>query len=1054
MKYKVKLNSNLILGPYETEKISELIGEGRINENCLIQEFPIGEWELINLNEFLEVKNESVEINLKVDPSVEPDINSKFKEFEFEKKDIKFNVKTIDDNNSPTESLLKADNEVQTITKSTITTSDKTIVLKTKQFKNQDKTKVIAAHDIKNSINNVTVEEEKISEEVEPTDLLPEVSSEDKTIVFSKNNLELNKVLVEASETSNEYSNIIIEEQNSNKAEEDADKDNNKTNNAINDNVINVEDADNIKRKKIILIAVVGLLFYFFLNEEKKSDNGSIQPKYMEINFPVPDEIADDQKSQEFFRKGKISFLEFRKNYDYPNLITSISNFQNSIQKVFRRNKTISDNGEEKQITEINESIDYLILLNSFALEYVKNDTFSGESFNRLVSLVEQKKYTSVLIAEGLARYYLFYNKLNAAKGTVENYLRISKKPSIELFSLYLDILVKLGDFVKAKELVQKLEGVKGLPAQGFYSISKFYEFNEQPKLVFDILQSGIKEHPSNSLLLLAAIEFLLKERRINEVEPLLQKVKTLNANFSKILISRYYENLGLYYAATEDFKKAISSFKYALQIHKNFALQAKLSALEVGGSDVVENLILSSKSQILINQAKDFLKIGKLDQALRLAVEASDLSDLDINSKVFLSRVQLRKGLFNSAITMLEKYSKINNGNIELEAALVLAYIDSFKTDEAFKRLRVLSNSEFGASSEYNYLLGLLYEKEGDFYKASKSFEVSIQINPLEDKIFAKLGEIYLKARRYQFAKDRLNKAIQLNPNNAHYFALYSQVLYELNGPEMAIGYLRDQLNNFPNSTILNSKIAQYYYSSGLQKDYQRYRDMLLNYSEFEPSFYEFLINEARREGDTEKIVEYSKKYLEFDGSNLEIMFNLGKHYLNTKNGVEAEKIFNDLKDKLTTYPLVNYYLAKVYIELGNFDKAKEFGEVEKNLNPNKSNGDAVLGLIYKIKEEYPKAIKHYETAISLNSKDAEALLDLGWIRAKQLEFSRAKDLVTTAQNVEPDNPRVYKELGYIYKGLGQSALAIQYFETYLKMNALGNDKGIIESEINKLKF
>ena len=73
---------------------------------------------------------------------------------------------------------------------------------------------------------------------------------------------------------------------------------------------------------------------------------------------------------------------------------------------------------------------------------------------------------------------------------------------------------------------------------------------------------------------------------------------------------------------------------------------------------------------------------------------------------------------------------------------------------------------------------------------------------------------------------------------------------------------------------------------------------------------------------------------------------------------------------------------------------KPKEFANIEKKLNPNKSNGDAVLGLIYKMQEDYPKAIKHYETAISLNSKDAEALLDLGWIRAKQLEFSRQKTL------------------------------------------------------------
>ena len=54
MKYKIKIDSNLILGPYEKHKISELISEGKINSSCLIQEFPIGEWEVINFDEFID----------------------------------------------------------------------------------------------------------------------------------------------------------------------------------------------------------------------------------------------------------------------------------------------------------------------------------------------------------------------------------------------------------------------------------------------------------------------------------------------------------------------------------------------------------------------------------------------------------------------------------------------------------------------------------------------------------------------------------------------------------------------------------------------------------------------------------------------------------------------------------------------------------------------------------------------------------------------------------------------------------------------------------------
>ena len=122
-----------------------------------------------------------------------------------------------------------------------------------------------------------------------------------------------------------------------------------------------------------------------------------------------------------------------------------------------------------------------------------------------------------------------------------------------------------------------------------------------------------------------------------------------------------------------------------------------------------------------------------------------------------------------------------------------------------------------------------MLYEKENNLYMASKSFEVSVQLDPLFDEGFHKLGEIYLSVRRYKYAKDRVNKAIQLNPSNPKYYVTYSRILYELNGVDMAIGYLRDQLQKFPNSPRVLSQIAQFYYRSGLQKDYLRYRDMFL---------------------------------------------------------------------------------------------------------------------------------------------------------------------------------------------------------------------------------
>ena len=78
-------------------------------------------------------------------------------------------------------------------------------------------------------------------------------------------------------------------------------------------------------------------------------------------------------------RKGKSFYADFEKNSNVSSLKSGIQNLNLSIEKLYRVKKKSSDGKIEK--TEINEAIDYLILLNSFALEYTKNETYSGKSF-------------------------------------------------------------------------------------------------------------------------------------------------------------------------------------------------------------------------------------------------------------------------------------------------------------------------------------------------------------------------------------------------------------------------------------------------------------------------------------------------------------------------------------------------------------------------------------------------------------------------------------------------------------------------------------------------
>ena len=100
-----------------------------------------------------------------------------------------------------------------------------------------------------------------------------------------------------------------------------------------------------------------------------------------------------------------------------------------------------------------------------------------------------------------------------------------------------------------------------------------------------------------------------------------------------------------------------------------------------------------------------------------------------------------------------------------------------------------------FGETGEYYFLLALLYEKERDWYKAIKNYEIAAQINPLLDKANYRAAMIYQRSRKYKLAKQRINSAIELDPLNIEYKLIYANILYELQGVDAGIGYIRDLL-------------------------------------------------------------------------------------------------------------------------------------------------------------------------------------------------------------------------------------------------------------------
>jgi tetratricopeptide (TPR) repeat protein len=314
-------------------------------------------------------------------------------------------------------------------------------------------------------------------------------------------------------------------------------------------------------------------------------------------------------------------------------------------------------------------------------------------------------------------------------------------------------------------------------------------------------------------------------------------------------------------------------------------------------------------------------------------------------------------------------------------------------------------------------------------------------------------IAKILVRNKKFAEARNFLSKALLLDPKNVNYHALYSEILYEQDGTDTAIGYLRDTMAELSDDPVLISAIATAYYKSGQIKEFETYYKKVQNLAKKDEGFYVFLIAAAKLGGRKDEFIQYSRELLKLNPGNLKIRMELGELLYDEQRYDEAILEFTEVKSMLNSYPRVHFQLARVYLAKGDVAKAKQMAQKELDLNPNLDSAHFIMGEVHRVNREYREAILRYEKAISLDPKSVDALVAMAGIRISQNYAKEAIELLLRALRQEQSNPIIHKLLGDAYRAAGQRALAKEKYEDYLKINPVAADKDLIESYIRNLK-
>lgn len=1054
-KYRIKLSNGRIVGPFKLAQIGELYSKGHIEGSEVAQVFPTGDWKKINQiadikkllqklasGQMIEEQSSSSDSTIarislvkkneqarktkkenaqkeklkKLEELSEDAQKEEHKEFKFTREEPSQLV-----DYDELEKKYGGPEEADEPEEEPEDQVEKTVVIKRPKLDEVDKTKVNpeALKWLKEQEEKKKLEEQKKLEEERRVE---EAKEEEEEIDFDESTQFIDgSALVSLKREARALERQIEEEKKVTEKKEKTE-------------VFEYDEEEEEKPKKkgmspIVAIAFIAII-WFVLDDDPKQKN--FEPQYLKITAPITYEVEDAEKSQLAFRKG----LESYRRATYLSKVEAVAYFKESIEYKFKNNPALG----------------FLILTYGELFHNVSNKSKGSSIIFNLIKITRSKVLKDVNIAIGTALFYRNNQKENSAINLIENYLRVGK-PNLKLLSLYLDLAIDVGDLIQAKKILTKIEKFPDLPLEAYLAISRFHTLDERYELGQKTIEDGLQKFPSSVALLLSYSDYLLRSENFKKYASVLKQVEKLSYEGSPSYYANYLENVGILAAYNKDVKKAALLFRLALKINDTNRLRSKLASLEVGGGKVAERIILESKALDLIRRSKKLAKKKKWEEAFRVAIEATDLEISFLPADLHLADLQIKRGFYESAIDTLTFLRKEYPRNPNASFMLVRALYEANKIDEAQLEVGTISNSKLRQHKLYESVVGHYYERAKRYPLAIKFLNQSVARNPLRDQDYFLMAKIYSRSRQYKESKAKLAEAITLDPLNIEYKSLYAEILFELEGAETAIGYLQNELDNdHKDNPRLMGDIATFYYRNGQYAQFKEMKEKVENLNSEDPGFYDFLIRAAKIEENQENIIKNAVSLLEINPGDVKTRMLLGKSYAAVGQYSKALDVLDGVTKRLSTYPGVYYLIAKVYLKTKNYKEALAAAKKEKENNPKIYQGYYILGETQRLIGEYNDASKNLEQAISIDPRNVESLMSLGWIKLSQRNYEIARELYLRAKKQEPANPQIRKQLGFIYQGVGQSGLAVEEFRTYLKLFPNAPDRKQVENQIRAL--
>ncbi len=1041
-RYRFKIKGNKIIGPFDLGEVKKIIDKGRLDKFDEVQEFPSGDWlSISDLSVIFELFER--DLTKQQDETFIANLKDLKLELDGEDKDVEPTADTpiigVEEDN---DTVMPIDEFVEypVDAKASTSTIKKKDTGKSQGDTTLKKAKTVELDDDKTKINpdyqkylqeqkeeeRRLKEQEKIEKIIEEEEAPPDYENE-ATQMLSIDDLSKN------------YTDTIELEQfqEGEKTEVKQLSDHKKT--SAKKKKLAKKPKSNKKQdqKKIIYIALGVLLVIFLLFDSEESDPSKLKKIKLvspQIKFPSRYDIEDSNLAREFYKNG---LIEMRK-HTYISYIRASKMFSTSAENKFNDNPAMAK----------------LIFL--YANNLRNSDEFGADAnaVFRLVQIFKLKGFTDPNFASAISYFYYSIDKIEASLKTFDKYMTLNqKKATMELFAVRLLALIKGGYLDKAKVMADKLFVQKNKDHFILKALYNYYKAEERTEQMNTILVEANKLYPNSIYFLLEKGFNSMEIGEYKKIKKVIFRLNRLNVGGSKYDYSRYLVLKGMYHAYKKQVGAATSDFKTSLKLFESTDLIEKLSDLDQVADNDTNTLIKRSKAKKLIKLGKAKLAVGNIRSAFRYGLEASSIAPEMLQVRIFLAKLQMKRGYIDDAIKQLESLFRDNPSSLDLLFTLIDAYTEAYKFKKVVSLLGAAQNMITANDDRFYAAKAKFSSYQGDFNSGVGWLERAVAANPLNDKNIYELAKLYIKFHKYPRSKQKLKLAFDLDPSSVKYKILFASILYEVENADAAIGYLYNVLQDFKDNPQILGEIGIYFHRSGQIKKYSDIREKLLLLPEKDETLFSFLIEAAKIDDDVQKVVENSEKLLEINPGDLRIRIELADIYINLQSYKKAKYHLDVIGKRLSTYPKLQYLRAKLYYLIDDINTAKPLVESEIRENPTVIDGYLLLADIYIKEKNLTAARKQFLKAARLDGDNVDAILGIAFVAFHSDQYDMALDQYQKAIELDPSRAEVYKLLGDASKKLGQSQIAIKNYKLYLELSPNTQYKSTIQKYINTME-